>query len=104
MVGTLKHPVAKSDSRLDNATTERWDIDFISDNDFRKVMTSYIVWDHPCWGVFDINEFCIALCGKPSELASRLLVVTVLAYALVGLSSTNICSSLKLPSEIIRAF
>jgi hypothetical protein len=86
VTGTVKHPVAQSDSRLDLATTERWGITFISDDLFRKVMTSYIIWDHPCWGVFDINEFCEALAGKPSELASRLLVFAVLTYALVSLS------------------
>jgi hypothetical protein len=85
-IGASKYPVAQSDSRLDEATTERWGITFISDNDFRKVLTSYVVWDHPCWGVFDINEFCKAVSGEPSELASKLLVFAVLAYALVSSS------------------
>lgn len=84
VTGTLKHAIARTDSRLQNATTERWGITFISDDDFRKVMTSYIVWDHPCWGVFDVDEFCKALSGKPSELASKLLVFAVLSWALVG--------------------
>jgi hypothetical protein len=83
-IGPSKHPVARSDSRLDDAKTEVWGIKFISDDDFRKVLTSYIIWDHPCWGVFDVNEFCEALSGKPSELSSRLLVFAVLAYALVS--------------------
>jgi hypothetical protein len=87
MIGASKHLAARSDSRLDEATTERWSITFISDDNFRKVLTSYIVWDHPCWGVFDVNEFCKALSGKPSELASKVLVFAVLAYALVSLSS-----------------
>jgi hypothetical protein len=72
---------------LDEATTERRGIKSISDDNFRKVLTSYIVWYHPCWGVFNVNEFCKALSGKPSELASKVLVFAVLAYALVSLSS-----------------
>jgi hypothetical protein len=87
VTGASKQTVAQSDSRLDKATTERWGITFMSDDDFRKVLTSYIVWDHPCWGVFDINEFCKALSGEPSELASKLLVFAVLTYALVSSSS-----------------
>jgi len=87
VTGASKYPVVQSDSRLEKATTEMWGIAFISDDNFRKVLTSYIVWDHPCWGVFDINEFCRALSGKPSELSSKLLIFSVLAYALVGSSS-----------------
>lgn len=79
MTGNSKHPVARSDSWLDNATMERWDITFISNDDFRKAITCYIVWDHPCWGVFDVDEFCKALSGEPSELASKVLVFTVLS-------------------------
>jgi len=86
MIAGSKHPVARSDARLDNATTERWGITFISDDIFRKVITSYLVWDHPCWAICDTDEFCEALSGKPSELASKLLVMVVLAYALVGAS------------------
>jgi hypothetical protein len=90
ILSASKHPVARSDSRLDSATTERWGITFISDDDYRKVLTSYLVWDHPCWGVFDINEFCKAVSGQPSELASKLLVFAVLAYALVSSSSWKV--------------
>lgn len=82
-----KHPVAKSDHRLENATTERWGVTYISDNDFRKVMTSYLVWDHPCWAAFDDDDFCKALSGGTSELASKLLVTAVLAFALVCMRS-----------------
>lgn len=46
-------------------------------------MTSYIVWEHPCLAVFDIDDFCQALSGEASELASKLLVMSVLAFALV---------------------
>ncbi|GAB7323616.1 hypothetical protein MBLNU13_g07104t1 [Cladosporium sp. NU13] len=77
-----KHPVANIDPRLENASTERWGITYISDNDFRKFMTSYIVWDHPCWAVFDDDDFCKALSGEASELASKLLIMAVLAFAL----------------------
>jgi hypothetical protein len=35
----------------------------------------------------DVNEFCKALSGKASGLASKVLVFAVLAYALVSLSS-----------------
>jgi hypothetical protein len=84
VISVSKHPVARSDSRLDGAATRRWGITFISDDNFRKVLTSYIVWDHPCWGVFDINEFCKAVSGEQSELASKMLVFAVLAYALVS--------------------
>jgi hypothetical protein len=90
IISASRHPVARSDSRLDEATTERWGVTFISDDTFRKVLTSYLVWDHPCWGVFDINEFCKAISGKPSELASRMLVFAVLAYALVSSSSCKV--------------
>jgi hypothetical protein len=82
-IGVPRHPVARSDPRLDNATTERWGITFISDDTFRKVLTSYIVWDQPCWEIFDIDDFCEAVSGKTSELASKLLVMAVLAYGLV---------------------
>ena len=82
-IGVPRHPVARSDPRLDNATTEQWGITFISDDTFRKVLTSYIVWDQPCWEIFDIDDFCEAVSGKTSEQASKLLVVAVLAYALV---------------------
>jgi len=82
-IGVPRHPVARSDPRLDNATTERWGITFISDDTFRKVLTSYIVWDQPCWEIFDIDDFCEAVSGKTSELASKLLVMVVLAYGLV---------------------
>ena len=82
-IGVPKHPVARSDPWLDNATTERWGITFISDDILRKVMTCYIVWDHTGWAVFDIDDFCRMLSGDPSELSSRLLVMAVLAHALV---------------------
>jgi hypothetical protein len=94
VIGASKHPVARSDSRLDGATTRRWGITFISDDNFRKVLTSYIVWDHPCWGTFDINEFCKAVSGEPSELASKMLVFAVLAYALVS----------SLPRQILQKY
>lgn len=82
-IESKKHPVARSDPRLDNATTERWDITIISDDIFRKVITSYMVWDHSCWEVFDTDDFCAGLSGEPSELVSKLLVMVVLAYGLV---------------------
>ncbi|KAI6808850.1 hypothetical protein KC340_g18296 [Hortaea werneckii] len=81
-IGVTKHFVARSDSRLDEATADRWGITCVSDTTFRKVLTSYIVWDHAYWHMFDINEFCRAVSGKPSELASSLLVTAVFAYAL----------------------
>lgn len=40
---------------------------------------------HPYWEVFDLDEFCKAVPGQPSELSSRLLVMVVFAYELVGL-------------------
>lgn len=83
IIGLPKNSVARSDPRLNNATTERWGITFISDDNFRKVMTSYIVWEHPCFEIFDISDFCKALSGETSELASKLLVMAVLAFALV---------------------
>jgi hypothetical protein len=89
-IESSKRPVARSDPRLDNATTERWGITFISDDVFRKVITSYLVWDHPCWQVFDVDEFCKAVSGHDSELASKLLVTAVLALALVCVSALNI--------------
>lgn len=88
-IESSKHPVARSDPRLDNATTERWGITVISDDVFRKVMTSYLVWDHPCWPVFDVDEFCEALSGKDSDLSSKLLVMVALAHALVCASALD---------------
>jgi len=85
-IDVSRRPVARGDPRLDHATAERWGITFISDDIFRKIITSYLTWDHPCWEVFDIDEFCEALSGKPSELVSRLLVMVVVAYALVDVS------------------
>lgn len=99
-IESSKHPVARSDPRLDNAATERWGITVISDDVFRKVMSSCLVWDHPCWPVFDADEFCKALSGNDSELASKLLVMTVLALALVRASVRHLFISAKfLPRE-----
>ena len=90
-IGVPRHSVANSDPRLDDATTERWGITFISDDTFRKVLTSYIVWDQPCWEIFDIDDFCEAVSGKTSELASKLLVMAVLAYGLVRTLAQQYC-------------
>jgi hypothetical protein len=103
-IGPSKHPVARSDSRLDDAKTKVWGIKFISDDDFRKVLTSYIIWDHPCWGVFDVNEFCEALSGKPSELSSRLLVFAVLAHALVSRKHNNNSGSTDMSHQRLYAW
>ena len=94
-IGVPRRPVARSDPRsdprLDNATTKRWGITFISDDTFRKVLTSYIVWDQPCWEIFDVDDFCEAVSGKTSELASKLLVMAVLAYGLVRTLAQQYC-------------
>ena len=90
-IGVPRHSVANSDPRLDDATTERWGITFISDDTFRKVLTSYIVWDQPCWEIFDVDDFCEAVSGKTSALASKLLVMAVLAYGLVRTLAQQYC-------------
>ncbi|KAM0717551.1 hypothetical protein Q7P37_007403 [Cladosporium fusiforme] len=76
-----KRPVSKSDPRLDRVKTAHWGINFLNDADFRKIITSYLVWDHTAWGVFNTDDFCNALAGEPSDLSSRLLVFAVLTSA-----------------------
>lgn len=79
-------PAPKSDSRLDNVKASDWGISFVSDNDFRLILTAYFAWDYPSWGVFDVDDFCDALQGKPSELSSKLLVMAVFALAAVSVA------------------
>jgi hypothetical protein len=83
-VDSSKHLVARSDSQLDDATTQRRNITCIPGDDFRKVLTSSIGMGHPRWEDLDTDEFCKALFGKLSELALKLLIMVALAYALVG--------------------
>lgn len=80
-----KRPVSKSDPRLDRVKTADWGITFLNDADFRKIITSYLVWEHPVWGLFNTDDFCNALAGEESDLSSKLLVYAVLAVAAVCL-------------------
>lgn len=73
-----------SDPRLDRVKPADWGITFLSDDQFKLIITAYLAWDHPFWAFFDADDFCEALVGKPSELSSRLLVLAVLAYASVS--------------------
>ena len=78
------HFTLHSDPRLDRIKLADWDITFLSDDQFKLIITAYLAWDHPFWAFFDADDFCEALIGKPSELSSRLLVLAVLAYASVS--------------------
>lgn len=83
------HPAPRSDPRLDRVKAANWGITYVSDEDFRKIFTAYLIWDQPLWNVFDADEFCTALEGRPSELSSSLLVMVMFAYAAVSVVSNN---------------
>jgi hypothetical protein len=78
------HFTLQSDPRLDRIKPADWGIMFLSEDQFKLIVTAYLAWDHPFWAFFDADDFCEALAGKPSELSSQLLVVAVLAYASVS--------------------
>lgn len=74
---------SKPDPRLNGARAADWGASFLTDHEFRMILTAYFVWDHQGWAVFDIDDFCGALTGASSELSSRLLVMAVVTHAAV---------------------
>lgn len=58
------------------------------------------------WAAFDDDDFCKALSGKASELASKLLVTAVLAFALVCMRSLldTLHDSTDIPSQRLYVY
>lgn len=75
--------ISQPDPRLNEASAAKWGASFLTDHEFRMLLTAYFVWDHQGWAVFDSDDFCGALTGASSELSSRLLVLAVLTQAAV---------------------
>ena len=86
--GDLAAPIPYSprwrhDARLDRAFSNAWGVFYLEDEDFRNIICSYFVWDHPAWAFFDEDDFLDRLVASPPVSSSKCLVHAIIAFASV---------------------
>lgn len=90
----------KRDARLIGIRAADWGVDYVNDDDFADIITSYFTWDHPHSRLFDEDLFLEGLQNPRTEFCSSLLVNAILAIATVsadmdGKVSTKLMASCR---------
>ncbi|KAL1297735.1 hypothetical protein AAFC00_006274 [Neodothiora populina] len=68
------------DDRLRGVKASNWTSVIIEDTCFANIISSFLIWDHPPWRLFDEDMFIEDMVTGRTNYCSRLLVNAVLAY------------------------
>ena len=72
------------DHRLAGVRASTWTSVVVEDRVFARIISTYLIWDHPPWKLFDEDMFIDDLVAGRATHCSRLLVNAILAYGCVS--------------------
>jgi len=68
------------DPRLSHVQASTWTSVVVDDDLFANIISTFLVWDHPSWRLFDETLFINDLVAGRTQHCSKLLVNAILAY------------------------